>query len=283
MGVGFGQGGPALEDDTTLGEFGNPEQAAMGLSAYLSTHGFTGYAGGYRSNMFPSLVLLAQSNPKQSFGQIRQNIIDGKALTAGETQEARTAGGVSGRIQGAINELARVGPQATAMIDKLGTQNFVPWNQVRANIARYSSDPRYAGFIQINQNLEANLRTLGAQRVGRSTEAERNALIQQLNEATGPDAYKAAVNAIIWEAWNTGQAFSEAMDPQGIRKNLAMPEPTPPSEYRPGDPVGQPRGQAGAAQTQGQQDASGFVAGRHYTDANGKGATYMGNGQWKPD
>jgi hypothetical protein len=169
--------------------------------------------------------------------------LDAQIGLAGERAEVTTAARVSGRVQGAVNDMRRLIPEAERLVRQMADSRtpWVPFNAMLANLDRYSSDPRYAGFVQVNQNIMRLYRSLGVGTVGRSTGEERAQATQELNTATGPRAYLSALNAIDYEGWSAQLGFHEATRPQSYRDISQAPEPTRPSQYDPSQPVGQPR------------------------------------------
>jgi len=246
-GMGFGgmmpgmQGGGATGLDQPLSAYN-----AWQIAEAAGTWGVP-VQGGYR-NVAPIAAAASQTNPDMTLRQWLQDRVDHKAETGAEIRETGRAAQISGGIQGTVNDMRRLIPEAERLARQMASSRtpWVPLNQLLANADHYSSDPRYAAFVQVNQNILRLYRSLGVGTVGRSTGEERAQAGQEFNTAVGPEAYLAALNAIDYEGYSAAYGFHEATKPQSYRDIEQTPEPTRPSEYSPGAPVGRPRGQAAA-------------------------------------
>jgi hypothetical protein len=139
-----------------------------------------------------------------SAGEISSRMIEMKGLV----KEEQTEAGIAGKIRYAESEIKRIGPKVLEISDKVPRGQFVPWNKLKNYSKEQLSNQNLKQLKAYLTTLSNSYDVLG----GRGgTDVEKRAHNRELlNSADGPEALKAAVDAIVQEGAMSGEAATES-------------------------------------------------------------------------
>jgi hypothetical protein len=160
----------------------------------------------------------------------------------GIVKEQQTEATIAGKITYAEKEIQKIGPKVLETSAKVPRGSFLPWNKLKLATETQLSDPNLKQLKAYLTTLTNSYDVLG----GRGgTDVEKRAHNRELLDAAdGPEALKAAVDAIIQEASLSHEAASESMHVDRSRLGGA-PGTTPAAPAGGGPPPSPAAGAAG--------------------------------------
>jgi hypothetical protein len=149
----------------------------------------------------------------------------------GIAKEQQTEASIAGKITYAEKEIQKIAPKVLEISEKVPRGVFVPWNKLQNMTREQISDPNLKQLKTYLTTLTNSYDVLG----GRGgTDVDKRAHNRELlNAADGPQALKAAVDAIVAEASLSHEAARESMQVDRTRMGGPAPTSAPPATAAP--------------------------------------------------